>query len=187
MTTNKQHMHMSEAPDQEPWTKAERLYREEALHMELDPPAGLEPQVFSALDQPVHVSSKKMSWWAGGAALAAAVALAWWTMPSDAVHVPSATPHIETTDVPAAFELEESQPAVTQTDLEEFTPAPPALALGDVNFPMRAQGHVSTMEALDASELPAVDDLSADRGLSVTDRDPQQEVIKAKLEVNSEH
>ena len=43
--------------------------------MELDPPAGLESQVFSALDQPVSVSSKKSSWWGGGVAVVAAVAL----------------------------------------------------------------------------------------------------------------
>ena len=62
MTTENPHQHMLEAPGQESWTAAERLYREEALRMELDPPAGLEAQVFSALDQPVSTSSKKTSW-----------------------------------------------------------------------------------------------------------------------------
>ena len=44
--------------------------------MELDPPAGLEAQVFSALDQPVSVSPMKTSWWIGGMAVAAAVIVA---------------------------------------------------------------------------------------------------------------
>ena len=53
MTTDNPHQHMPEAPGDEPWTAAERLLRKEAFHMELDPPAGLEAQVFSALDQPM--------------------------------------------------------------------------------------------------------------------------------------
>ena len=77
MTTENPHQHMPEAPGQEPWTSAERLYREEALRMELDPPAGLEAQVFSALGQPVSASPKKTSWWVGGVAVAAALALTW--------------------------------------------------------------------------------------------------------------
>ena len=43
------------------------------------------------------------------------------------------------------------------------------------------------MEALDVSELPAVDNPNENRGLSVKDQVPQQEVRKAKVEVHSEH
>ena len=46
---------------------------------------------------------------------------------------------------------------------------------------------MSTLEALDASEVPALDDLNTNRGLSVKDRAPQQEVRRAKVEVHSEH
>ena len=187
MTTENPHLHMPEAPGHEPWTNAERLYREEALHMELDPPAGLESQVFSALDQPVPVASKKTSWWVGGAAVVAALALTWWAMPSDASHVASPEPHIETAVVPDAFEEDASQPTEMAPDVNELEPVPPAQALGGQDVPYRAEERVSTLEALDASELPAVDDLSADRGLSVKDRVPQQEVRKAEVEVRSEH
>jgi hypothetical protein len=155
--------------------------------MELHPPAGLESQVFSALDQSVPVSSKKTSWWVGGAAVVAAVGLTWWAMPSDAGHLASPKPHIETADIPAAFEHEASQPTETPLDIQVLESAPPAEALGGQEVPMRTEDRVSTLEALDASELPAVDDLSADRGLSVKDRAPQREVRKAKVEVHSEH
>ena len=187
MTTENPQLHMPEAPGHEPWTDAERLYREEALHMELDPPAGLESQVFSALDQPVPVASKKTSWWVGGAAVVVAVALTWWTKPSEAVHVASPEPHIETAVVPDAFKEDASQPTETALDVHELEPVPPEQATGGQEVPNRAEDHVSTLEALDASELPAVDDLSADRGLSVKDRAPQQEVRKAEVEVHSEH
>ena len=187
MTTENPHLHMPEAPGQEPWTDAERLYREEALHMELDPPAGLESQVFSALDQQVSASPKKTSWWVGGAAVVAAVALTWWAVPSDAVHVASPEPHIETAIVPDAFEEDASQPTETTPDVHELEPVPPAQAIGGQEVRAPAEERVSTLEALDASELPAVDDLSADRGLSVKDRAPQQEVRKAEVEVRSEH
>lgn len=187
MTTENPHLHMPEAPGQQPWTDAERLYREEALHMELDPPAGLESQVFSALDQPVPVASKKTSWWGGGAAVVAAVALTWWAMPSDAVHVASPEPHIETAVVPDAFEEDASQPTETALDVHELEPVPPAQAVGGQEVRAPAGERVSTLEALDASELPAVDDLSVDRGLSVKDRTPQQEVRRAEVEVRSEH
>lgn len=187
MTTENPHLHMPEAPSQEPWTAAECLYREEALHMEVDPPAGLESQVFSALDQPVPASSKKMSWWVGGSAVVAAVGLTWWAMPSDSSNLDSPKPHVETADAPAASEQEASQPTETPLDIKALESAPPAEALGGQGVLERTEDHVSTLEALDASELPAVDDLSADRGLSVKDRAPQQEVRKAKVEVHSEH
>ena len=187
MTTENPQLHMPEAPGQEPWTDAERLYREEALHMELDPPAGLESRVFSALDQQVSASPKKTSWWVGGAAVVAAVALTWWAMPSDAVQVASPEPHIETAVVPDAFEEDASQLTETALDVHELEPVPPAQAVGGQEVPNRAEDHVSTLEALGASELPALDDLSADRGLSVKDRAPQQEVRRAEVEVHSEH
>ena len=187
MTTENPHLHMPEAPGQEPWTDAERLYREEALHMDLDPPAGLESRVFSTLGQQDSASPKKTSWWVGGAAVVAAVAWTWWAMPSDAVHVASPEPHIETAVVPVAFEEDASQSTETALDVHELEPVPPAQVLGGQDVPNRAEERVSTLEALDASELPAVDDLSADRGLSVKDRAPQQEVRKAEVEVHSEH
>ena len=155
--------------------------------MELEPPAGLEAQVFSALDQPVSASPKKTSWWIGGMAVAAAVAWTWWAMPSDAVQVASPEPHIETAVVPDAFEEDASQPTETALDVHELEPVPPAQAVGGQEVHAPAGERVSTLEALDASELPAVDDLSADRGLSVKDRGPQQEVRKAEVEVHSEH
>ena len=155
--------------------------------MELDPPAGLESQVFSTLDQSVPVASKKTSWWVGVAAVVAAVALAWWAMPSDAVHVASPEPHIETAVVPDAFEEDASRPTQTALDVHELEPVPPAQAVGGQEVRAPAVERVSTLEALDASELPAVDDLSADRGLSVKDRVPQHEVRKAEVEVRSEH
>ena len=187
MTTENPQLHMPEAPGQEPWTDAERLYREEALHMELDPPAGLESRVFSALDQQVSSSPKKMSWWVGGAAVVAAVALTWWAMPSDASHVASPEPHIETAVVPDAFEEDESQPTETAPDVHELEPVPPAQAVGGQEVPAPAEERVSTLESLGATELPAPDDLSTDRGLSVKGRAPHQEVRKAEVEVRSEH
>ena len=186
MTTENPHQHMPEAPGQEPWTAAERLYREEALRMELDPPAGLEAQVFSALDQPVR-ASKKTSWWVGGVAVAAAVALTWWAMPSDAGHVASPTPHMDTAEVPAASEPEASQPSEAPHDVQELVAAPSAKASNDREEPVQGEDRVSTLEALEASEVPAGDDLNTNRGLSVKDRSPQQEVRKANVEVHFEH
>ena len=187
MTTENLDLHMPEAPNQEPWTASERLYREEALRMELDPPAGLESQVFSALDQPVSVSSKKSSWWGGGAAVVVAVVLMWWAMSFDEGHVASPKPDIETVDVPAAFEKEASQPTERVLDGQELEPTPSVEVLDGHEVSRRANDDVVTLEVLDAAELPSVDDLSADRGLSVKNRAPQQEVKKAKVEVHSEH
>lgn len=187
MTTENPHQHMPEAPGQEPWTSAERLYREEALRMELDPPAGLEAQVFSALDQPVSVSPKKTSWWVGGAAVVVAVALTWWAMPSDAGHVVSPTPHLDTAEVSAAFEQEASQPSEAPHDVQELVVATSAKVSNDREESEQAEDRVSTLEALEASEVPAVDDFNTNRELSVKDRSPQQEVRKAKVEVHSEH
>ena len=187
MTTEYPHQHMPEAPGQEPWTAAERLYREEALRMELDPPAGLEARVFSALDQPVNASSKKTSWWIGGMAVAAAVALTWWAKPFDANHVTSPTPHMDAAEVPAAFEPEASKPSEAPLDVQERVVAPSAKAFNDREEPMQTEERVSALETLEASEVPAGDDLNTNRGLSVKDRSPQQEVRKAKVEVHSEH
>ena len=187
MTIENPHQHMPEAPGQEPWTSAERLYREEALRMELDPPAGLEAQVFSALDQSVSVSPKKTSWWIGGAALVAAVALTWWAMPSDEGHVASPAPHMGAEAVPVTTEPEMSEPSETPLDLQKLEAAPAAKVSDDQDEPVQAEDHVSTLEALDPSEVPAVDDLNTNRGLSVKDRAPRQEVRRAKVEVHSEH
>ena len=187
MTTENPHQHMPEAPGQEPWTSAERLYREEALRMELDPPAGLEAQVFSALDQPVSVSPKKTSWWVGGAAVVAAGALTWWAMTSDAGHVTSPAPHMGAEAAPATTEPEMSEPSETPLDVQKLEAAPAAKVSDDQDEPVQPEDHVSTLEALDASEVPAVDDLNTNRGLSVKDRAPQQEVRRAKVEVHSEH
>ena len=190
MTTENPHQHMPEAPGQEPWTAAERLYRDEALRMELDPPAGLEAQVFSALDQPVSALPKKTSWWIGGMAVAAAVAMMWWAMPSDAGHVASPAPHMDTAEVPAAFEPEASQPSEAPLEVQELVAAPSSKGSNDREEPVQAEDRVSTLEALEAleaSEVPAGDDLNTSRGLSVKDRSPQQEVRKAKVEVHSEH
>ena len=155
--------------------------------MELEPPEGLEAQVFGALDQPVDVLPKKTSLWVGGAALVAAVALTWWSLPSDAGHVASPTPHMETSDVPAAFEPGMAEPSETALDVQGFDLAPSAKTSDYREEPVQAEVHVSTLEALDASEVPAVGDLNTNRGLSVKDRSPQQEVRKAKVEVRSEH
>ena len=187
MTTENPHQHMPEAPGQEPWTSAERLYREEALRMELDPPAGLEAQVFSALDQPVSVSRKKASWWVGGGAVVAAVALTWWAMPSDAGHVASPAPHMGAEAIPATTEPEMSKPSETPLDVQMLEAAPVAKVSNDREEPVQAEDRVSTMEALEASEVPAMDDFNTNRELSVKDRSPQQEVRKAKVEVHSEH
>ena len=187
MTTENPHQHMPEAPGQEPWTSAERLYREETLRVELDPPAGLEAQVFSALDQPVSVSPKKTSWWVGGAAVVAAGALTWWAMTSDAGHVTSPAPHMGAEAAPATTEPEMSEPSETPLDVQKLEAAPAAKVSDDQDEPVQPEDHVSTLEALDASEVPAVDDLNTNRGLSVKDRAPQQEVRRAKVEVHSEH
>jgi len=187
MTIENPHQHMPEAPGQEPWTAAERLYREEALRMDLDPPAGLEAQVFSALDQPVSASPKKISWWIGGMAVVAAVAMTWWAMPSDAGHVASPTPHMDTAEVPAAFEPEASKPSEALLDVQELVVAPSAKASSDREEPVQAEDRVSALETLEASEVPAGDDLNTNRGLSVKDRSPKQEVRRAKVEVHSEH
>ena len=187
MTTENPHQHMPEAPGQEPWTAAEHLYREESLRMELDPPAGLEAQVFSALDQPVSALPKKTSWWFGGMAVAAAVAMTWWAMPSDPGHVASPAPHMDAVAVPAAFEPEASKPSEAPLEVQELVAAPSAKVSNDREEPLQAADHVSTLEALDASEVPAVDDLNTNRGLSVKDRAPRQEVRRAKVEVHSEH
>ena len=190
MTTENPHLHMPDAPGQEPWTAAERLYRQEALHMELEPPAGLEEQVFGALGQPVRVSPKKTSWRVGGAAVVAAVALTWWALPSDGGHVPSPATPMETADVPAVIESETFVPSEMPVDVRELESAPPKKVANDHEVSAQGAGHVSALEALDAldaSEVPAVDDLNTDRGLSVKDRSPQQEVRKAKVEVHSEH
>ena len=187
MTIENPHQHMPEAPGQEPWTSAERLYREEALRVELDPPAGLEAQVFSALDQPVSVSPKKTSWWVGGAAVVAAVALTWWAMPSDAGHVASPAPHMGAEAIPATTAPETSEPSETPLDVQKLEAAPAAKVSNDQDEPVQPEDHVSTLEALDASEVPAVDDLNTNRGLSVKDRAPRQEVRRAKVEVHSEH
>ena len=187
MTTDNPHQHMPEAPGDEPWTAAERLLRKEAFHMELDPPAGLEAQVFSALDQPMPVSSNKTSLWLGGVAMVVAVALAWWTMPSDASHVPALAPDMETPVVPGVVEPEAAQPVLTPLDSEGLVPVSSAYSHGNQAPPMQKEGQVSTMEALDVSELPAVDNPNENRGLSVKDQVPQEEVRKAKVEVHSEH
>jgi hypothetical protein len=187
MTTDNSHQHMPEAPGHEPWTAAERLLRKEALHLELDPPAGLEAQVFSALDQPMPVSSNKTSLWLGGAAVVVAVALAWWTMPSDASHVPAPAPDMETPVVPGVVEPEAAQTVVTPLDLEGLATVSSAEAHGNQALPVEKEGQVSTMEALDVSELPAIDNPNENRGLSVKDQVPQHEVRKAKVEVRSEH
>ena len=187
MTTENPHQHMPEAPGQEPWTSAERLYREEALRMELDPPAGLEAQVLSALDQPVSASPKKTSWWVGGVAVVAAVALTWWAMPSDAGHVASPAPHMGAEAIPATTELEMSEPSETPLDVQKLESALVAKVSNDREEPVQAEDRVSTMESLEASEVPAVDDFNTNRELSVKDRSPQQEVRKAKVEVHSEH
>ena len=187
MTTENPHQHMPEAPGQEPWTSAERLYREEALRMELDPPAGLEAQVFSALDQPVSASPKKTSWWVGGAAVVAVVALTWWAMPSDAGDVATPAPHMGAEAIPATTEPEVSEPSETPLDVQKLEAAPAAKVSDDQDEPVQAEDHVFTLEALDASEVPAVDDLKTNRGLSVKDRAPRQEVRRAKVEVHSEH
>ena len=189
MTTENPQQHMPEAPGQEPWTSAERLYREEALRMELAPPAGLEAQVFSALDQPVSVLPKKTSWWIGGMAVAAAVAvvMTWWAMPSDPGHVASPAPHIDAVSVPAAFEPEASKPSEAPLEVQELVAAPSAKVSNDREEPVQGEDRVSTLEALEASEVPAGDDLNTSRGLSVKDRSPQQEVRKAKVKVHSEH
>ena len=187
MTTENPQQHMPEAPGQEPWTAAEHLYREEALRMDLDPPAGLEAQVFSALDQPVSASPKKTSWWIGAMAVAAAVALTWWAMPSDAGHVAPPAPHMDAVAVPAAFEPEASKPSEAPLDVQKLVAAPSSKVSNDREEPVQAEDRVSTLEALEASEVPAGDDLNTSRGLSVKDRSPQQEVRKAKVEVHSEH
>lgn len=187
MTTENPHQHMPEAPGQEPWTSAELLYREEALRMELDPPAGLEAEVFSALDQPVSVSPKKTSWWMGGAAVVAAVALTWWAMPSDAGHVASPAPHMGAEAIPATTEPEMSEPSEIPLDVQKLEAEPVAKVSNDQEEPVQAEDHVSTLEALEAFEVPTVNDLSTNRGLSVKDRAPQQEVRRAKMEVHSEH
>ena len=175
MTTENPHQHMPEAPGQEPWTSAERLYREEALRMELDPPAGLEAQVFSALDQPVSVSPKKTSWWIGGAAVVAAVALTWWAMPSDAGHVTSPAPHMGAEAVPATTEPEMPPSRLRfPSTCRSSRPRQSAKVSNDREEPVQAEDRVSTLEALDASEVPAVDDLSTSRGLSVKDRSPSK-------------
>ena len=155
--------------------------------MELDPPAGLEAQVFSALDQPVSVSPKKTSWWVGGAAVVAVVALTWWAMPSDAGHVASPAPHMGAEVIPATIEYEMSEPSETPLDVQKIEAAPAAKVSNDQDEPVQVEDHLSTLEALDASEVPAVDDLNTNRGLSVKDRTPQQEVRRAKVEVHSEH
>ena len=155
--------------------------------MELDPPAGLEAQVFSALDQPVSASPKKTSWWVGGVAVVAAVALTWWAMPSDAGHVASPAPHMGTEAIPATTEPEMSKPSETSLDVQKLEAAPIAKVSDDREEPVQAEDRVSTMEALEASEVPAVDDFNTNRELSVKDRSPQQEVRKAKVEVHSEH
>ena len=187
MTTDNSHQHMPEAPGHEPWTAAERLLRKEALHMELDPPAGLEAKVFSALDRPMPVSPNKTSLWVGGAAVVVAVALAWWTNPSDAGHVQSRVPDIESPVVPGVVEPEASQPVVTPLDLDELAPVSSAEALGNQAPPVKKEVQVPTIKALDVSELPAVDNPNENRGLSVKGHVPQQEVRKAKVEVHSEH
>ena len=160
--------------------------------MELDPPAGLEAQVFSALDQPVSVSPKKTSWWVGGAAVVAAVALTWWAMPSDAGHVTSPAPHVGADHVgaeavPATTEPEMSEPSEIPLDVQKLEAAPVAKVSNDQQEPVQAEDHVSNLEALDAFEVPTMNDLSTNRGLSVKDRAPQQEVRRAKVEVHSEH
>ena len=155
--------------------------------MELDPPAGLEPQVFSALDQPVSASPKKTSWWIGGMAVAAAVALTWWAKPFDANHVASPAPHMDSVAVPVAFEPEASKPFEAPLDAQELVVATSAKVSNDRDEPVQAEDRVSTLEALEASEVPAGDDLNTNRGLSVKDRSPQQEVRKAKVEVHSKH
>ena len=187
MTTENPHQRMPEAPGQEPWTSAERLYREETLRMELDPPVGLEARVFSALDQPVSVSPKKTSRWVGGAAVVAAVALTWWAMPSDAGHVASPAPHMDITEVPAAFKPEASEPSETPLDVQKREAAPVEKVSNDREEPVQAKDRVSALETLEASEVPAMDDFNTNRELSVKDRSPQQEVRKAKVEVHSEH
>ena len=181
------HLHMPEAPGHEPWSKAERLFREEAHHMEIDPPAGLEADVFGALDQPEQVASTKKSWWAAGAAVVAALALAWLWTPSGAEYAPVVTPRIQTTDVPESSEVQESEPELMQRDLDEAPYEQPAAGLDVREAWEQEQVHVSSMEVLDASELPSVDDLNAARELSVIDQAPKQEVRKAKVEVHSEH
>ena len=155
--------------------------------MELDPPAGLEAQVFSALDQPVSASPKKTSWWVGGVAVVAAVALTWWAMPSDAGHVASPAPPMGAEAIPATTEPEMYEPSETPLDVQKLEAAPVAKVSNDREEPVQAEDRVSTMEALEASEVPAVDDFNTTRVLSVKDRSPQQEVRKAKVEVHSEH
>lgn len=155
--------------------------------MELDPPAGLEAQVFSALDQPVSASPKKTSWWVGGVAVVAAVALTWWAMPSDAGHVASPAPPMGAEAIPATTEPEMYEPSETPLDVQKLEAAPVAKVSNDREEPVQAEDRVSTMEALEASEVPAVDDFNTNRELSVKDRSPQQEVRKAKVEVHSEH
>ena len=187
MPIEKSNLHMPEAPGQEPWTKAERLFREEALRMELDPPAGLEAHVFGALDQLEQVTSTKKSWWTGGAAVVAALALAWLWMPSGVEYVPEVTPRIQATDMTEASDVEESTPVLMQRNLDEALSDQPAADLDVREVKERKQAHVSNMEVLDASELPSVDDLNAARELSVIGQAPKQEVRKAKVEVHSKH
>ena len=82
---------------------------------------------------------------------------------------------------------EESEPELMQRDLDEALYEQPAAGLDVREAGEQEQAHVSSMEVLDASELPSVDDLNAARELSVIDQAPKQEVRKAKVEVHSEH
>ena len=120
-------------------------------------------------------------------AVAAAVAMTWWAMQSDAGHVAPPAPHMDAVAVPAAFEPEASKPSEAPLDVQEFVVAPSAKAFNDREEPVQAEDRVSALETLEASEVPAGDDLNTNRGLSVKDRSPQQEVRKAKVEVHSEH
>ena len=89
--------------------------------------------------------------------------------------------------IPATTEPEMSKPSETPLDVQKREAAPAAKVSDDQGELVQAGDHVSTLEALDASEVPAVDDLNTNRGLSVKDRAPRQEVRRAKVEVRSEH
>ena len=94
---------------------------------------------------------------------------------------------MDAVSIPAAFEPEASEPSEPPLDRAGSSRPPSAKVSNDREEPVQGGDHVSTLEALDASEVPAGDDLNTNRGLSVKDRAPQQEVRKAKVKVHSEH